>query len=318
MERQGLRLQLIAIKATWHFSSQVGKKGSDWAANTMMPFKTILIHAANEQRFQGQLAIAVEFANRFKSHLIGLAVVPAAITIPAGTPGTPKLITIDKHRASFLEGANRMKVAFDRAAAAGQAFGAEWILADATHADADAEMMDHAHAADLVISVPVEAGLKNMKDTNLIERLILGSGRPVLVVPRANSIPATVGNRVLLAWNGSRESTRAAFDALPILKTARHVKVLAIGESSRAGGRESRPPEQLCRIFARHDVRARPEVISLPGADVGSALISAIKAENADMLVMGCYGRARLYEYVLGGASRHLLRETPVPLLMSH
>ena len=296
--------------AGWH-------KGSDWAANTMMPFKTILMHAANEQRFQGQLAIAVEFANRFKSHLIGLAVVPAAIPIPAGTPGAPELITLDKHRVSFRDEAQRMKIAFDRAAA-GKPFGAEWILADAAHADSAAVMIGHARAADLVISVPIEAGLKKLKESNLIERLILGSGRPVLVVPRANSMPTTVGNRVLLAWNGTRESTRAAFDALPILKTARHVKVLAIGEGTRADGRESRPPEQLCRILARHDVRARPEVISLPGADVGPALISAIKAENADMLVMGCYGRSRLYEYVLGGASRHLLRETPVPLLLSH
>lgn len=278
-----------------------------------MPFKTIVIHAANEQRFQAQLAIGVEFANRFQSHLIGLAVVPAAVTIPAGTPGTPKLFTVDKHRVSFIEGARRMKIAFDHAVA-GQPLDAEWIVADAARADTDAVMIDHARAADLVISVPIEAGLKKIKESSLVERVILGSGRPVLVVPRANSVPPTVGSRVLLAWNGTREATRAAFDALPILKTARHVKVLAIGE----GGRDNRPPEQLCRILARHDVRARPEVISLPGADVGSALISAIKAENADMLVMGCYGRARLYEYVLGGASRHLLRETPVPLLMSH
>ena len=75
-------------------------------------------------------------------------------------------------------------------------------------------------------------------------------------------------------------------------------------------------PLRICIVRSNSSViNSDFHVVQAPGP---TALISAIKAENADMLVMGCYGRNRLYEYVLGGASRHLLRETPVPLLMSH
>lgn len=283
----------------------------------MTPFKTILIHAGKEQRFQNQLAVGVDIAARFRSHLVGLAVLPPPIEIPTGMPGAPSTITVDAHRTAFRDEARRMQSDL-QSAAARQAISSEWLLEDGAAAEGSAVLVDHAQTADLVISGPLEAGLKGLRGASVAERLILGSGRPVLVVPRGQTAPAAIGNRVLVAWNGTRESTRAAFDALPLLKTAHHVKVLAIGEEHRSRGRATRPPEQLCQILARHDVRARPEVISLPGADVGSALLSSVKAENADLLVMGCYGHPRLYEYALGGTTRHVLYDASVPVLTSH
>ena len=283
----------------------------------MMPYKTILIHAGCERRFQNQLAIGVDLATRFQAHIVGLSVMPAAITVPAGVPGASDFATIDQHRVNFRKEAQRMKAMFERSIA-GSPISAEWIAADAERAGIESVLIDHAHSSDLILAGPIDAGAAGGRNNNLTERLILGSGRPVLVAPRTNGYTSPLGGRVLVAWNGSKEATRAAFDALPILKQAQYVKVLSIGDSKDNRGQQARSPEQLCKIFARHRVQASPEVIALPGADVGAALVSAIKAEGADLLVMGCYGHPRLYEYALGGATRFVLHETPIPVLMSH
>jgi nucleotide-binding universal stress UspA family protein len=42
------------------------------------------------------------------------------------------------------------------------------------------------------------------------------------------------------------------------------------------------------------------------------------KEYGADLLVMGCYGHSRLREFVLGGASEHVLRHMSIPVLMAH
>jgi nucleotide-binding universal stress UspA family protein len=278
----------------------------------MMPFKTILINACNERRFPSQLSVGIELATRFQAHLVGLAIQPAVITIPAGVPGAADVVKVDQHRTAFRGETQHMRALFERGLASNAADG-EWIEADATGTRAEHLLFDHAHSADLIITGPAQAGQNDMT-----ERLILGAGRPVLVAPRTSALPAAVGTNVLVAWNGTREATRAAFDALPILQTAQHVMILSISDSKGERDGAARSPELLCRIFARHDVRAKAEVIALPGADIGAALMSAIKAEGADLLVMGCYGRSRLYEYALGGATRFVLHETPVPVLMSH
>ena len=280
-----------------------------------MSYKTILLHAAGQHRFAGQLALAVDLATRYRAHLVGLAIMPRAIEIPAGVPGASEVIRLDGGRQEFGAQIAEMKAAFV-AAAAKQAFSSEWLTEDLQHPSYDELLAGHARRADLVVANALEAGPKANRISGSTERLILSCGRPVLVAPRTNGTHLPVGARVLIAWNGGREATRAVFDSLPILRGARYVKVLTIGEH-----RANSPvpgPERLAEMLARHDIRAEAELITLPGADVGAALLSAIKAANANLLVMGCYGRSRLYEHALGGATRHLLSESPVPILMSH
>lgn len=142
------------------------------------------------------------------------------------------------------------------------------------------------------------------------------AGRPVILVPR-NWNQADCGRRILIAWNGSREAVRAVFDALPLFKAAYHIKVLQVGTSDQT--RITRLElGDVCTMLARHGIRATADTLSLPRATAGPALISAAKAENADLLVMGAYGHWRFRELVLGGATRHVLRNTNVPVLMSH
>lgn len=283
----------------------------------MTSYKTVLLHAASEQRFPAQLSVAVDLATRFRAHLIALAIAPLPIEIPAGVPGVPETVKIDKYRKIFLQAAERMKEQFARATA-GRRCTAEWMIKDAPLRGTAALLIAHAHAADLIVAGVAEPGAKGIKPLGITEHLILGSGRPVLLAPRAGGTHRPVGNNVLIAWNGSRESTRATYDAMPILKAARYVKVLSINTGRYTTTPAMDCPQALCATLARHGVRAECEAIALPGADVGAALLSATRAANADLLVMGCYSHSRLYEHAFGGASQHVLAESTVPVLMSH
>ena len=282
----------------------------------MMPFKTILIHAGTEQRLPNQLAVGVELASQFHSHLIGLALLPPAIVLPGGGRDRLDVVTIETHRRAFRDEAERMKMAFDRARS-GRNFTTEWILVDVGRANAASLVTGRARAADLVISGQINTGRKGIQTPSMAEPLVVGSGRPVLLVPNIIArLP--VGRRVLVAWNGTRESTKAAFDALPLLKAADYVSVLLITGGMGGTSQESQSAARLCQAFARHDISARSDVIALPDVDIGSALLSAVKAENADLLVMGCAGHPRHSEFTFGGASRHILHDLHVPVLMSH
>jgi nucleotide-binding universal stress UspA family protein len=147
----------------------------------------------------------------------------------------------------------------------------------------------------------------------LADDVVLAAGAPVVCVPAAGSFE-TVGGKVLVAWNGSRESARALHDALPILRHARHVIVASVNDvpEGRAG------LEEACALLAAHGITAETRRIPAGEVDVGDALLDAAADFGVDLLVMGCYGHSRAREFVWGGATRSLLRHMTVPVLFSH
>jgi len=283
----------------------------------MLPFKTIVIVASRPQRLPTQLRVGAELATRFQSHLVGLFILPRALAPFTGRASSSGWPAVETERARFRSDSQRMKVTFEQASN-GRNFTSEWIHEDADYTAAASILMQRGRPADLIISGPMDGASKPGRLSNETERMVVESGRPVLLIPKiVASLP--VGRRVLIAWNGSRESAKAAFDALPLLESAHHIKVLRIAAGTEDGtSGECQSAERFCQTLARHDVHATAETITLSGADTGSALKSAVKAENADLLVMGCHGRPRGCEFVLGSASQRILCDLPVPVLMSH
>ena len=124
------------------------------------------------------------------------------------------------------------------------------------------------------------------------------------------------GKRAAIAWNSSAESSRAVFDALPLLKRAEKVTIITIDPE---GGPDApASAEAMAASLARHGVEASVSHTTSGGIGVGAALLSRISDEGDDLLVMGGYGHSRLREFVFGGATRHILEQMTVPVLMSH
>lgn len=280
-----------------------------------MAYATILICATSERDLPGLVSLAGSIANPNRSHVTGLAVLPRPILLPAGTPGRPDTIALDAHRKVVRAEVERMEHTFARATA-GQPFTAEWRVEEAASSGQLETILRHGRMAEIIVATDAQSGTTGSTSFNLAERLVIEAGRPLLLSPR--KVPhSTCGRRVLIGWNGSREATRAVFDALPLLMRAEHVKVLQVGADEPLSGART-AGSALCATLQRHGVIATAEELSLPRASAGAALLSAVKAENADLLVIGGYGHWRFQELVLGGATRHVLHNMPVPVFMSH
>jgi nucleotide-binding universal stress UspA family protein len=150
-------------------------------------------------------------------------------------------------------------------------------------------------------------------DNELAEVALFGSGRPVLMVPYIQRRRPAFGT-VLVAWDGSRASARAVADAMPLLKIASRVEVVTV-----TNGRSEvdLPGFNIARHLARHGINVELRRL-VAGMDVGNTLLSYEADVGADLLVMGGYGHSRLREFILGGATRTIMRTMTLPVLMSH
>lgn len=280
-----------------------------------MTYKTILVHCNDLRRVARVTGAAVEIADRFGAHLIGLSVAPPVHLIPAGMPGTPDVIVADEQAKAYRQGNPQLRRAFFEAASCASKVIAEWREQDADRTSLADIVLASARAADLVVVAQKDGAWSQSSHLDVDDALILGSGRPVLVVPN-DGLCSTAARRVLIAWNQSREATRAVFDSLPLLQKAEDVAIVTF-----APGETALPPHaepHICTALARHGVKSRAIESMTKHVDVGRSLTQQAISQRADLLVMGCYGHSRLREFVLGGASRHQFRHMLIPVLMSH
>lgn len=168
------------------------------------------------------------------------------------------------------------------------------------------------HCSDLVI-VGQETRRKS-RNPDMVERLVLSAGRPVLVVPAVGSFP-TVGKRVLIAWKSGREAARAVNDALPFLKLADQVTLLSVASDQE----ELQDPwDGILAHLQHHGIQARTELLPATSAPPADNLLNLACDGGFDLLVMGAFSAPSRRGAQLGPVAAQILREMTVPVLMSH
>jgi nucleotide-binding universal stress UspA family protein len=170
---------------------------------------------------------------------------------------------------------------------------------------------------DLIVVEQNDPGVDDI-DWDPAEEAAVGSGVPTLVVPKAGAFPI-VGRRIAIAWNHSREAARAVHGALPLLLRAQSVVVIAGQRKEVFSSIIKAPDHDLAACLRRKGVSVE-EVPFLPppAENADAALLTAVGKTGADLLVMGAYGRSWLREWILGGATRHVLRNMDLPVLFAH
>ena len=138
------------------------------------------------------------------------------------------------------------------------------------------------------------------------------SGRPVLLAPPAP--PPQISTNVLIAWNRSTEQARAISLAMPLLQKAKRVTVLTV-----IGGTEVPGPsaEQLIHYLQRNGIAAEPMSVGLDGKNTGQTILAAAQSTGCDLLVKGAYTQSRLRQMIFGGATRHVLENAEIPVLLA-
>ena len=192
----------------------------------------------------------------------------------------------------------------------------EWRSVEAQGQLVTDRIMEHGRYADLVVGLQDDPDHQDDTQYGVMERVMIEGGRPVLIVPYTGTAKSLASN-VTVAWNGSREATRAVFDALPLLQKAETVTLLSV-DKPRKGANDSLPGAELAATLARHGVRVTTQPIVLGDAPVHEEILSRLADNGSDLLVMGGYGHSRFREFVFGGVTHHVLESMTTAVLMSH
>jgi len=191
----------------------------------------------------------------------------------------------------------------------------EWRLFTGTAGYASAGIIDSARGADLVLAGQFDPYLDGPARED-IEDLLYESGRPVYLVSNAPAGPEPI-ERVLLAWNGSRESARAAFDALPFLTAAKEVEIYTVDPPENAMQSRDFCGSELAATLARHGIKTTVTSGASDGRSVVDALNRRATEIDAGLIVMGAYSHSRLRQRLFGGVTSAMMRGARVPVLMS-
>jgi nucleotide-binding universal stress UspA family protein len=276
-----------------------------------MAYPTILVHVDDSARAAERIRLAGQLALRAGGHLIGAAPTGVSRFLYHSMPPDKDDPTLALHLDMLREQARVALAGFSAQCDAGRVPSFEARVIDD---EAAAGICLVGRAADLVV----------IGQADLAPQVIVGAGRPVLLVPSSGQAPS-VGRRILLAWDGGREAARALQLALPLLRDADQVSIavfeVAAAEHAVADALAADPRPWL----ARHGVTATLAVHAVDHQrrmnrrhEVGERLLSLAAEASADLLVMGAYGHSRFRESLLGGVTKTVLEAMTLPVLMAH
>lgn len=269
----------------------------------------ILVHL---RRYDGEsLAATFGFAlaKRLEAHVLGLYVA----SLGSVTYSTLETVVFQVQEADDLYDAALAQKAAWQARLAAHGVTGEWLVAQGEPVEA---ICHAARWCDLVVAERPQLNADAPIGWGTVSRTVFGAGVPVVVVPESAK-PGAVGDRIVIAWNHSREAARAISGALPLLRRAQEIVVLDGVEQQSLVGARHLPQLDLAAYFARNGVKADFREFK-PKNDYGAGILASAREGRADLIVMGAWGHSRIAELVLGGATRHLFQHSDIPLFVAH
>lgn len=287
-----------------------------------MSFKSILVPFSGSEVDRKSLELAFVAARQFDGHIEGLSIrsVPAEILEYAHSrlqmgAYQNAVKELEAQAAQKVEEAHRMfdgfvaekhiEVSDDPAASDRPTV--SWQVAVGREADLIAQS---GGAFDLlVISRPRKDSEHPTSDT--LEAAIFSTGRPVLLAPA--EIGTTLGESIVIGWNRSIQAGRAVFAAMPFLRRARQVMIVAVTTGAKRGPSHL----EIARNLAWHGVNAQIRELPPDYRLIGEVLLNESKEFGADLLVMGAFSHSRLRERILGGVTKQILANAELPVFMA-
>jgi nucleotide-binding universal stress UspA family protein len=269
-----------------------------------------MVHLELGKSNAGMLKIAGDLAERFGAGIIGIVACKPLMAVYAGDFYYSGDV-IGEERAEVAREASEAEVEFRTALA--HIADLQWRSAITAEPLCE-YLAREGRSADLIVTAMDRPPLLADTRHTSVGDLVMRAGRPVIVVPPGAS---HIGlDRVLVAWKESRESRRAALDALPLLKRAGHVTVAELASLDDLPAARERLAD-VAAWLGRHGVTAEPLAVPSHGGDA-STLAKLAHEQQADMLVAGAYGHSRLREWAFGGVTYDLLLDTPRAAFLSH
>lgn len=285
-----------------------------------MAIRTILAPVAGTSIDERVMAAAFKLAKTFDAHLEALFVAAEPQdAIPIVGEGMSGLIIEEMIQAAATETEKREasgKVAFQAAVKDSGVTETNAPTADvkptcAWRKESGREDETVARRGRLFDLVVIGLDPKDASASLTFDAALMETGRPILVAPERT--PATIGEKVMIAWNGGIEAARAVTSAMPMLRNAKEVTIVSVGEVPY--GRAC--AKALAEQFSWHGVDANV-VESAETGQVANTLISEAEKCGADTIVLGAYSHSRFKEMILGGVTQDMLAKCALPLWIMH
>ena len=289
-----------------------------------MTLATVLALVAEDSKSEAVLKTAVAIGQRFDAYVEALHVraKPESIVpvVAGGMSAQSVQVLLEGAQASTAERAERAHKLFQNVALemslplttvdAGPEVGRFSIAWSEATGIERREVVRRGRLFDLTVMPRPHDGFDQTSSTALTAALC-ETGRPILVAPP--KVQATIGRRLVLAWNDTREAAGAVRAAMPFAAKSEEVTVVSVNGADSGGD-----PNDIVRALARHGIEAEGQALDRGKASAGERLLAAADERKCDLLAMGAYGHSRLEEFILGGVTRHVLKHAHNPLLMAH
>ena len=280
-----------------------------------MGYRTILAVVDTAENTRHLDAFVAQLAQQFSSHVIGLhmetlAAVPLVAPMEIPDPATVQAVQDVAHK----ETEEAQRVFAEGMTANG--ISSEWRSFASSVGYSAKSSLQSARCADLIVARQ-HASFALSDSRADIDNFLYESGRPVLLIPNILTEPKPI-RRVLIAWNGSREATRATFDALPFLKAAESVEVFSVDMEDNDSQTAALAGSEIAATLARHGINVTvTSQEKIQGVAPHTAIENRLADTSIDLLVMGAYGHSRWWEMLFGGVTRTLLDSMTAMTLMS-
>lgn len=275
-----------------------------------MTYRDLLVHVKYHETWSPHIDVASQVAQTFGSRLTGLYTL-SDIAVMKTVMGA-KSQSVSDRQARDAEKAAKAEAEF-RSFLERKKLAGDWKIGEGNAGDL---LRWSSRFCDLIVIEQTDLGVDEVGLESEIQCL-MGSGRPTLIVPSRGAFP-TVGKRVLIAWNGSREAALAVHGALPIIERAEQVEIL-IGRGKEVFSSITHYPDfRIADYLARRTRSVQTRTFEPTDAQAGAEILKAATETQADLIVMGAFARSWFREWIFGGATLHVLREMKTPVLMAH
>lgn len=284
-----------------------------------MSIKNILVHVKGNEEWSPHIDYAVEIAAHFQAKVVGLTIFDDIAALRKYTGRNSQL----GHEQVVQKAINDQHVHNQRRAAVlkGKFLGAakqKKLLHDFVVVEGRSrEVLPWAARFHDLTVLEQPDPQKDEGGHEAAEETALSAGRPLIIVPPTNDLVAKP-EALLLAWNGSTEAAAAVQGALPFLATATQITVLVGGRDKHLRMAEVAPQFDIATSLKQHVKKVMVEDAVDKNDDIGAFILNRAQAVGAQLIIMGAYGRSRLSELILGGATRHVFRNATIPVLMNH
>ena len=281
-----------------------------------MAMKTILVPTENHAAMQSALETALLLARRCDSYIEGFALQFGINEFSAIDMGGG--LSLETFRQESKEEATQAKRLFEsfmqenkvpRANGIATSLSFGW-LPDAP--EGESFVGSYGRVFDVIVLSRPHANTTGLHNRS-IESGLFDSGRPILIAPPQPK--KQIATNVLIAWNRSTEQARATALAMPLLQMAERVTVLAVTGGTGVPGPST---EQLIRYLQCNGINATPMTVELGNRTTGEVVLATADSLGCDLLIKGAYTQSRLRQMIFGGATRHILANSALPVLLAH